>query len=132
MFVNYNKLTDYTKDDILHLLSTDNKWVEIALVRLYERQLAVEKAAETTVAKNHVGFQVADAKQFTEFARNVMMRAQRGVPAGQRLTDYELSECRRPWHRGKYPVPTIAKYRGQILDMIETRAKIAKYGVAAN
>ena len=123
-YVNYNKRTPFTKEMILEYLSTDDRWVERALVSLYNRQIEMEKRAQMTLAvKNEIGFQVADALWFTRFAQRVLSRAAQGIPEGSRLTADELTYCPRPWARGKRIIPAIGKYRGQILDMIEAAAK---------
>ena len=115
MYVNYNKVTDWTKAKILDMLSTNDAWVEMALVALYKRQTEIEKQTGETYIKNTVGFQVADAREFGAYARQIL--------SGTRLTPDQMRNCRRPWKRGTVPVPTIAKYRGQLLEMIEAKAK---------
>ena len=121
-YVNYNKRTAFTKETILELLSSNDAWVERALVVLYRRQTELEQQAGVTYRLNEVGFQVADAKWFTTLAERVIRRANDGVPEGQRLTRDEMAYCRRPWARGKRVIPAIGKYRGQILDLIEAAA----------
>jgi hypothetical protein len=124
MYVNYNKVTSYTKEQILELLSTNDVWVERALVVLYKRQTELEQRAKATLAiENERGFQVADALWFSRFAERIIARAQQGIAEGQRLTREELAYTRRPWARGKRVIPAIAKYRGQILAIIEANAK---------
>jgi hypothetical protein len=115
MYVNYNKVTDWTKDKILYMLSTNDAWVEQAIIMLYKRQTEDEKMVDVTVYDNDNGFQVADCREFGRYARKLL--------AGGHLSQMELASARRPWHRGKTPIPTIAKYRGQILEMIEANAK---------
>jgi hypothetical protein len=115
MFVNYNKVTDWTEAKVLLMLETDDKWVERALVMLYRRQTEYEKQKDTTRVKNTIGFQRGDDETMSPLARKVM--------AGEKLSDMELAYVRRPWHRGRTPIPTIAKYRGQIVDMLEAAAK---------
>lgn len=114
-YVNYDKVTDWTKDAILEKLATDDKWVERTIVMLYEHQTGLEKQTYTTFLKNEVGFQVADSKEFTAYAKQIL--------AGRKLSEAQLRSARRPWHRGRQPIPTIAKYRGQVLDVIEAKAK---------
>jgi hypothetical protein len=117
-YVNYNKVTDWSKEKILEKLATDDNWVERALVALYKRQVSQEISGDygVTVYENERGFQVADALEFTEYARQLLR--------GEHLNRTQLASCRRPWHRGKRAIPTIAKYRGQLLDMIEKSAKM--------
>lgn len=115
MFVNYNKVTDWTEDKILFMLSTNDVWVERALVMLYQRQTQEEQTKDSTKHRNTIGFQRGDDETMSPLARKVI--------AGGKLSDRELSYVRRPWHRGRTPIPTIAKYRGQILEIIEATAK---------
>jgi hypothetical protein len=115
MYVNYNKVTDWTEAKVLHMLETSDTWVERALVMLYQRQTQHEQKSDATRERNTIGFQRADVENFSPLARKVL--------AGEKLSDRELAYCRRPWHRGRTPIPTIAKYRGQIVDMIEAKAK---------
>jgi hypothetical protein len=115
MFVNYNKVTDWTEAKVLFMLETDDKWVERALVMLYRRQTQHEQEKDTTRVKNTIGFQRGDDETMSPLARK--------IEAGGKLSEHELAYCRRPWHRGSSPIPTIAKYRGQIVDMLEAAAK---------
>ena len=115
MYVNYNKVTDWTEDKILFMLSTNDVWVERALVMLYERQTKEEQVKDSTKHRNTIGFQRGDDETMSPLARKVQ--------SGGKLSQMELAYVRRPWHRGRTPIPTIAKYRGQILDIIEAKAK---------
>lgn len=123
MYVNHNKRTPYTKEMILEKLRTDARWVERALVVLYERQTQWEQRVDQTVNRNDIGFQPADARYFSSFARQVIAKAQRGIPEGERLTPKQLAYARRPWRRPAVPIPAIAKYREQILEIIEAKAR---------
>ena len=115
MYVNHNKVTDWTKERILDKLATNDSWVELAIVALFNLQTSLEKQTGETYIKNTVGFQVADAREFGEYARKII--------AGGHMTADELRSARRPWLRGKVAIPTIAKYRGQLLAIIEAKAK---------
>ena len=117
MYVNYNKLTDWTPEKVLFMLETSDAWVENSIVALYKRQTELERAAGCTIDDNDKGMQQADAKLFGQFARQIM--------SGTHLSAAQLTEARRPWHRGKTPVITIGKYRKQIVHMIEAKAKLA-------
>lgn len=99
-------------------LVEDARWRERALLAIYDRQLAYEKKVEQTVYHNDIGFQPADARAFSDIA--VKMK-QRNLAEGERLTDRETAYIMRPW--GKKRIPTLAKYRGQILELIERKAK---------
>ena len=94
-------------------LARNDAWVERALVVLYHRQTAIEQASRTTYNKNEVGFQVADAKEFSGYAKQLL--------TGKHLSEAQLARTRRPWHRGSFPQPTICKYAGQILEVIRER-----------
>jgi hypothetical protein len=115
MYVNYNKVTDWTEASVSLMLATNDAWLEKAIVALYLRQVELEKQGAVTIDKNDEGLQQADARLFTRFARKLM--------SGAHLNAYELAQARRPWHRPRVPIPTICKYRKQILDIIESRAK---------
>jgi hypothetical protein len=115
MYVNYNKLTDWTPDKVLYMLETSDSWVEQSIVALYKRQTELERAAGVTIDDNDKGMQQADAKLFGQYARQIM--------SGTHLSVDQLAEARRPWHRGKTPVITIGKYRKQLVRMIEAKAK---------
>ena len=115
MYVNYNKLTDWTPDKVLYMLETSDSWVEQSIVALYKRQTELERAAGVTIDDNDRGMQQADAKLFGQYARQIM--------GGTHLSSEQLTEARRPWHRGKTPVITIGKYRKQLVRMIEAKAK---------
>jgi hypothetical protein len=117
MYVNYNKLTEWTPELVLAKLESSDTWLESALVALYKRQTELEKLAGCTIDDNDRGMQQADAKLFGEYARQLL--------SGTHLTAEQLTECRRPWHRGKVPVIRIGKYRKQIVRMIEDRARLA-------
>ena len=97
------------------MLETSDVWLERALLALYARQTEIEKQAGATVYKNTVGMQQADAKLFGIYARQIL--------SGDHLTAVQLAECRRPWHRGNVPVITIGKYRKQLCQMIEDKAR---------
>ena len=114
-YVNYSKCTTWTKEKILFQLETSDSWIERALVMLYERQTEIEQRVSETFDDNDRGLQRADVWKFSSFARKIL--------AGNHLDVDELHYCRRPWARGKVPIITIGKYRGQILEMIESKAR---------
>src|SRR5271169_5868210 len=111
MYVNYNKLTDWTPDKVLFMLETSDAWGESSIVALYKRQTELEQRAGCTIDDNDRGMQQADARLFGQFARQIL--------SGTHLSSQQLTEARRPWHRGATPVITIGKYRKQIVRMIE-------------
>lgn len=98
----------YTKEMILEKFVQRNaKWVERALVVLYARQTSTEQNVEETIVHNNAGFQPADANFFSSCAKQVL--------AGRRLSDKQIYCLCKLNRKG---VPRIAKYRGQLLDII--------------
>jgi hypothetical protein len=123
MYVNYKRNTEYTVEQIAFMLATDDKWLEIAIVRLHERQIALEREAKTTIVKNEIGLQQADAKLFSQYAEQIKRKSANGTEIGKCLNDLQKRIARRPWRRPRVAIPTICKYRRQVLDMIEESAK---------
>jgi hypothetical protein len=123
MYVNYKKRTDYTEEQIAFMLATDDKWLEIAIVRLHERQITLEREAKTTIDKNEIGLQQADAKLFSQYAEQIRKRSTNGTPIGNCLNELQKRIARRPWRRPRVAIPTICKYRRQVLDMLEESAR---------
>jgi hypothetical protein len=119
-YVNYKKQTPWTAEQIAYMLATDDAWLERAIVALHDRQIELEKMTRTTYVKNEVGLQVADAILFSKFAEK--------IKSGKHLSETEKKMARRPWSRPKTPIPTICKYRHQVLQMIEAAARKAKRG----
>jgi len=111
------KLTDWTPEKVLFHLETSDQWLERAILVLYARQTELEKLSGCTIDDNDRGMQQADAKLFGEYARKLL--------SGSRLNADEISECRKPWCRGRVPVIRIGKYRKQIVKIIE--ANVAKH-----
>jgi hypothetical protein len=118
-----NMSKTYTEAEIRENLSTNPKWVERALIRLYERQTADEQRSEHTVNLNFKGFQPVDAKLFSSFAKQILK--------GYSLSPKQLACCgvktpalpagyRLRFWRG---APAIAKYAKQLLKVIEEDAK---------
>lgn len=97
------------------MLATSDSWLEKAIVALYQRQVELEKLTSSTVYLNDEGLQQGDAKLFTRFALKLL--------SGSHLSEDEIAQARRPWHRPRVAIPTICKYRKQVLDIIESRAK---------
>lgn len=64
-----------TKSDIKVFLktklSTNDKWAQVALIRIYERQTPDEQAAKDTVHRNNIGFSGADALFLSSFAEQL-------------------------------------------------------------
>lgn len=97
----------YTKEFVAQKLSTDPKWIERAIVRLYHRQTAHEQHSRSTNNTNGRGFNQSDAYMLSSFA----VRIQKGY----HLTEKQLAYALRPNING---TPRIAKYAGQILQVM--------------
>jgi hypothetical protein len=61
-----------SKEQILHLLATDDRAIVRALLVLTSRQTADEQASETTKYLNHKGFRPAHAKRGVSMAKFYM------------------------------------------------------------
>jgi len=70
----------YTRDQIDHLLRTNDRAVERAMVRLFELQRSDEQAVARTRWDNDVGFCCVDAKAGTRFARWILGLDDRNRP----------------------------------------------------
>lgn len=86
----------WTKDEIKHLLETNDRMVMKSIVKIYEKQTEDEKLAETTAHHNGVGFNGVDAELLSSYAKQI-------------LKGYTLSAKQMIWARKK-----IMKYSGQL------------------
>jgi hypothetical protein len=113
-----------TEADIRRNLETNPKWVERALIRLFERQTSYERAAERTHNLNMRGFQPCDAFMFSRFAKYLTERPGRSLSPKQLaycgVRDSRMPNLRLRMWRG---APAICKYAKQLLDIIEEDAK---------
>lgn len=57
--------TTYTKEFIQDKLSTDLRWIERSLIKLYERQTRDEQRSKETTTLNGVGFNSSDSRYLT-------------------------------------------------------------------
>jgi hypothetical protein len=73
----------YTIEYVRTMLSTNQKWVERAIIKLYERQTSDEQRFEHTRNLNHRGFQPCDAFMMTRFAKWIL--------SGKSLTPNQLA-----------------------------------------
>jgi len=114
--------TKWTEEALRAKLSTDERFVRRALVRLYERQTASEQASDQTRNLNGRGFTPADAFMFTRFAKYVLQFPTRT------LSPKQLAYCgvRTEGFTGRVRMwrgaPAIAKYAGQLLKVMEEDA----------
>lgn len=88
----------WTENEIVNLLRTNNRAVEKAIVAIYNRQTADEKASHDTKHSNSVGFSGADARFGTYLAKWILK--------GNHLTGKFLADGRE----------LAVKYRKQLLD----------------
>jgi hypothetical protein len=92
----------YTLELVRQKLSTNQKWVERAIIKLYEFQTAEEKQAGYTAELNGKGFNSCDAKTFTYYAEWLM--------SGKNLSGKHLDKA----------FQAIPKYSKQILECINS------------
>lgn len=103
-----NKVWD--RDAIIELLKRDDKAVARALVALFERQTSSEQVSSSTHIHNNRGFAHCDAFIMSQYAKFFQSRGY--------LTQAQIALCRKPNKNG---VPRIAKYAGQLLEVIRER-----------
>lgn len=90
----------YTKEFIQEKLSTDSRWVERSLIKLYGRQTEDEKTTKETRWENGMGFNGSDSRYLSYCSQWVL--------SGRSLSGVHLEKC------GK----KLQKYWKQILDEI--------------
>ena len=93
----------HTKEALTELLRVNNRAVERAMVRLYERQTSDEQASKTTKYRNGRGFSGCDAGIGSYYAR--------WVQAGKPLSGKHLERARR----------MACKYVGQLVEIANER-----------
>jgi hypothetical protein len=95
--------TTFTKEVIKSNLSTNPKWIERALVVLYEYQTDSEKSTNKTQIFNDLGFNKPDSSYLSYCAK--------WVKSGRSLSGVHLTKCGQ-----KLP-----KYWRQIKELIENK-----------
>ena len=95
----------WDKDQIIHMLETNDKAVARALIRIYERQTSSEQAEHTARENNNRGFNKADAPALTSIAQKLLHYGS--------LTPNQLKYVRR----------RITKYWRQLLEIAATHPK---------
>lgn len=95
---------DWSKEEILPMLESNNKAVYRALEVLLERQTADERQSENTVHSNGRGFNARDAKFGTDLANRVIHWRSGKSTYLYPLTAYQLAAARR----------MLRKYAGQL------------------
>lgn len=91
----------YSKEVIKENLSRNPKWIERALVVLYERQTYDEKVTKETIKENGIGFNSSDSRYLSYCSEWVLK--------GRHLNEKHLTKCGQ-----KLP-----KYWKQIKEVIE-------------
>ncbi len=61
----------WNKEDIREGLRKSDKWVQRAILAIYERQTTEEKNTEDTRYRNGVGFNAADARRLSYYANYI-------------------------------------------------------------
>jgi len=92
----------WNKENIQHLLATNDRAVERALVQIYYRQTDDEKNVHMTKHSNGVGFTAFDAEFLTELAQKCIKY--------NGLTEKQLAVARKK----------MTKYWKQLLEIAET------------
>lgn len=98
-------MKQYTLEDVKEYLATNRKWVEGAIVKLYEFQTADEQQGEYTTNKNNVGFNAFDAKTLSYYAT--------WIKNGNHLSGKFLAKA----------FELMPKYAKQILDCINRKVE---------
>lgn len=77
----------WTRDEIINRISTNDRWVERAIVRLYRGQTDEEKQAENTYDHNDIGFNAVSAHVGTYMAKWIL--------SGKRLDGKWMEKARK-------------------------------------
>jgi hypothetical protein len=102
------------KQDILHLLNTNDRAIARALVVLNERQTTDEQISEATFNCNGRGFTPADAHMGTSMANYFTKWG--------RLSEKQVAYWKKPNAKG---TPRINKYATQLLEIANEKANLA-------
>ncbi len=94
--------------EVLAALERSDKFVERALLALYERQTQDERDNATTTHSNGIGFSGVDAPILTSCAQWVLRSR---MPEGLRLTPRQRAVVRKK----------VRKYVGQLVEVAEAR-----------
>jgi len=98
-------MKQYTIEQVKQNLATNQKWVEGAIVKLYELQTADEQKGGYTSNKNNVGFNAFDAKTLSYYATY--------IKSGRHLSGSFLAKA----------FELMPKYAKQILDCINRKVE---------
>lgn len=102
-----------TKQQIIHLLRTNDKAIARALVVLNERQTADEQATENTKYANGQGFRPCHARMGTSMATFYLKN--------NFLTPKQVAYWRKPMKDGKMRLEI---YAGQLLEVAKQKAAV--------
>lgn len=100
-----------TAQDIKALLERSDRAVERAVVLIYHRQTADERAGEVTVHSNGVGFNAFDAEILSSFAKQIELNRW-NMPEGRILSAKQMVIARRKMMR----------YTRQLIEEAEAKA----------
>jgi hypothetical protein len=98
-------MKQYTLEDVKKNLATNQKWLQGAIVKLYELQTAEEQKGGYTSNKNNVGFNAFDAKTLSYCAE--------WIKSGKNLSGKYLAKA----------FILMPKYAGQILAAIDKKVE---------
>jgi hypothetical protein len=101
-----------TKDEILKLLTESDRAVERAVLAIYARQTADERAIEATTMHNGMGFGAFDAEFLTSLAKR--------LESGRHLTPEQMKHARKKMLRYTRQLIEVATLKAQ--DDERTRA----------
>lgn len=101
----------FTKEALIHLLATNDKAVERAIMVLYERQTTSEQAAHASLTRNNRGFMQCHAAVGTSMAKAYLRYGS--------LTQNKINYWRRLDSKGKMK---IARYWSQLLEAAKEKA----------
>lgn len=100
-----------TKEDVLASFE-NQRWLEEAIVAIYERQTPDEQAHSVTCHDNRRGFTHGDAKAGTRLARYIIGGVDKyRRPFGTNLTGKHLDRAKR----------MMPKYAGQLLKIVKAK-----------
>lgn len=91
----------YTKELIKEKLQTNQKWVERAILAIYNKQSIQEQNVSDTIHRNGVGFNGSDARVMSYYAK--------WIESGKHLSGKHLIKATKK----------IMKYSGQLLKIAQ-------------
>lgn len=121
-----NQYTPETKEEFVMLLDTYNVYVERTLVVLFESQTTSEQIHQATTESNGVGFTGLDGHILSSLAQQVIDKAAKGVPAGRRLSESQLTKiCRKRDAKGNHKLGKYWKQIQRAIELKENRKTVA-------